>query len=141
MTKDQLNTLFDAWKTMLPEGIPLPACAAAARPVFCILSQLATLMHADAPDVPNSLTPQLLAAVMPHVPDSCLSGDTLFDHVKDTLSYLYEATKSDTRCAMWQDAQTGSPVFHPTQGWRREAVHHDLRKAWGYLGLSMTFLG
>ena len=141
MTKDHLNSLFAAWQDLPPEGILLPKLSLSATHVFCILSQLIQLMSRDAPDTAPALTPQHLVAMMPHVPEICLSGDSHFDTVKDSLQYLYDATKSHTRCDTWRDPDTQAPIFHHSAVAFRESVHSDLRRLWGYIGLSMTFLG
>ena len=131
MTKDHLNTLFTAWQDLPPEGIPLPKLSAHATQVFCILSQLIALMARDAPETPAGLTPHHLAAMMPHIPDSALSGDSHFETVKDSLQYLYAMTKGGTQ----------SPLFPHSAAELRESIHNDLRRLWAYLGFSMTFLG
>lgn len=84
--------------------------------------------------VPNSILGFLIECLIWNVPNEMLGNDTYYEDLKQAITHLWNATKTDQSCKEWGEVSELKYLFNGQQKWTRQQANDFLLAAWQYVG-------
>jgi len=99
-----------------------------------IFKRLRYKMIDDGENVSDNISSFLLESLVFNVPDNIFNdNDTWTDRLKESIRYLYNATKEEKTCKNWGEVSELLYLFHSGRKWKNTDVNSFLAQAWKYL--------
>jgi hypothetical protein len=89
----------------------------------------------DGKPVPDGITSFLMECLVWNVPNHILNGASSWtDRLKAAITYLYQQTLDDGKCADWGEVSELLYLFRGGRKWNRQMVNDHLVQMWRYMG-------
>jgi hypothetical protein len=91
-------------------------------------------MIEDGKPVPSGISSYLIEGLLWNTPNSTFTSTTSWNEIlKNSIIFLYNATKEDSTCKDWGVVSEHFYLFHPSYKWNRNDVNTFLHQMWNYL--------
>ena len=88
----------------------------------------------DGEPVSDNISSFLLECLVWNVPNNIFNdNDTWTDRLKESIIFLYNATKEEKDCKEWGEVSELLYLFHSGRKWNHSDVNSFLLQAWNYL--------
>lgn len=104
------------------------------KSVVRILKNLRNEMHDQGNASATPIIGFLNECLTWNVPNTRFGHTTFYEDVRESLAFLYNATKTDQGCSNWGEVSELKYLFNSQQKWKRQQANDFVLAAWRYIG-------